>query len=91
MMSLGMRTTLTLDDDVAEKLKQLAEKRKLPFRRVLNDLLRRALAGQTSRPKAAPFEIQTFCSPLRPGIDPLKLNQLLDDLDVEDARSKLGA
>lgn len=82
MMS-GMRTTLTLDDDVAEKLKQLAEKRKLPFRRVLNDLLRKALYGSTSR--------LTFASPLRPGIDPAKLNQLVDDLEVESARSKLGA
>ena len=86
-----MRTTLTLDDDVAEKVKQLAEKRKLPFRRVLNDLLRRALAGQTQRARSAPFEVQTFRSALRPGVDPLKLNQLLDDLEVEDARSKLGS
>ena len=82
-----MRTTLTLDDDVADKLKQLAAKRKQPFRRVLNDLLRRALSGQSARPKPAIAKVETFSSALRAGIDPVRLNQLVDDLEVEDARS----
>lgn len=82
-----MRTTLTLDDDVADNVKRLAAKRKQPFRRVLNDLLRRALSGQSARPKPAAFRIETFSSALRAGVDPLKLNQLVDDLEVEDARS----
>lgn len=85
-----MRTTLTLDDDLAEKLKKLAEKRKLPFRRVLNEMLRRGLAGQGHRAGPAPFEVETFSSALRPGVDPLKLNQLVDDLEVDGARAKLG-
>ena len=39
---MAVRTTLTLDDDVADKLAQLADKRKVPFRRLVNDLLRKA-------------------------------------------------
>ena len=85
-----MRTTLTLDEDLAEKLKQLSEKRRVPFRRVLNEMLRRGLTGQTAQ-KRAPFKIETFSSALRPGVDPLKLNQLIDDLEAEAARSKFGS
>jgi hypothetical protein len=33
-----------------------------------------------SRRAAKPFRVQTFRSPLRDGIDPLKLNQLADEL-----------
>jgi hypothetical protein len=85
-----VRTTLTLDDDLAEKLKKLSQKRKLPFRRVLNEMLRRGLAGQGPHTGTAPFKVETFSSALRSGIDPLKLNQLIDDLEVDVAREKLG-
>jgi hypothetical protein len=85
-----VRTTLTLDDDLAEKLKKLSQKRKQPFRRVLNEMLRRGLAGQGPRRGPAPFKVETFTSALRPGLDPLKLNQLIDDLEVDAAREKLG-
>jgi predicted DNA-binding ribbon-helix-helix protein len=86
-----VRTTITLDDDLAEKLKQLSEKRKLPFRRVLNEMLRRGLTGQTAQKRPAPFKIETFSSALRSGVDPLKLNQLIDDLEADAARGKLGS
>jgi predicted DNA-binding ribbon-helix-helix protein len=86
-----MRTTLTLDDDLAEKLKQLAETRKLPFRRVLNEMLRRGLTGQTGHKRPVAFKIETFSSALRSGVDPLKLNQLIDDLEADAARTELGS
>ena len=38
-----MRTTLTLDDDVAAKLKSQSRKTGRPFREVVNDALRRGL------------------------------------------------
>ncbi len=84
-----MRTTLTLDDDVAEKLRQLAHERRVPFRRVVNELLRRALSGQTPRRRPAPFRVDTFRSAFRPGVDPQKLNQLSDELEVRRAQEKL--
>jgi predicted DNA-binding ribbon-helix-helix protein len=86
-----MRTTLTLDDDLAEKLKQLSEKRRLPFRQVLNEMLRRGLMGQTGQKRPVALKIDTFSSALRPGVDPLKLNQLIDDLEADAARSALGS
>lgn len=45
-----MRTTLTLDDDVAVLLKREVEKRKLSFKEVLNEALR---AGLTAPKKPA--------------------------------------
>jgi hypothetical protein len=36
-----MRTTLTLDDDVAAKLKTEAQRTGAPFREIVNEVLRR--------------------------------------------------
>ena len=77
-----MRTTLTLDDDLAEKMKELAHERGQPFRRIVNDLIRRGLWGGGRRREEEPFRVETFRSALRPGIDPLRLNQLVDELEV---------
>jgi hypothetical protein len=50
----------------------------------VNDTLRRGLSAQEPRrPRARRFKVETFASPFRPGIDPLRLNQLLDDLEVQ--------
>ena len=88
-----MRTTLTVDEDVAEKLRALAHRRKLPFKTVVNEVLRRGLAAPEPGDKTRrPFRVDTFRSAFRPGIDPLRLNQLSDDLEVrrlgERARSR---
>lgn len=79
-----MRTTLTLDDDLAERLTKLARRRNLSFKETVNTVLRRGLATQGLRaPAPAPFQVRTFRSAFRPGVDPQRLNQLLDELDVE--------
>lgn len=78
-----MRTTLTLDDDVATKLRDLAHRRKVSFREVVNSVLRRGLVAQESRSKSGrPFQVDTFQSAFRPGVDPLRLNQLSDELEA---------
>ena len=78
-----MRTTLTLDDDVADKLTRLSSAKKLPFRQVVNDVLRCGLAAPVRRPTGAvPFAVKPFSSTFRPGVDQMKLNQLVDDLEA---------
>lgn len=78
-----MRTTLTLDDDVAVKLRELAHRRRIPFKEVVNTVLRRGLAAQDRRDESGrPFRVEVFRSPFRPGVDPLKLNQLSDELEA---------
>jgi hypothetical protein len=44
----SMRTTLSLDDDVLEEVKQYADRRSISLSRAISDLLRRVLA--TPRP-----------------------------------------
>ncbi len=78
-----VRTTLTLDDDVADKLRDLAHRRRIPFREAVNSVLRRGLAAQDDRTeRARPFRVEVFRSRFRPGVDPLKLNQLGDELEA---------
>jgi Arc/MetJ family transcription regulator len=45
-----MRTTLTLDDDVAAKLKALEKSERRPFRAIVNDALRAGLRVLHQRP-----------------------------------------
>lgn len=46
-----MRTTLTLDDDVARRLEQLRRSRKQPFRELVNEALRRGLKHMATPPR----------------------------------------
>ena len=69
-----MRTTLTLDDDLAERLADVARESRKPFKAVVNETLRRGLGNSVS--KLPPFVIKARPMNLRPGIDPRRLNEL---------------
>ncbi len=75
-----MRTTLTLDDDVARLLQQRAKASQLPFKKVVNDALRLSLEP-TELPEAVEPFIPTFSLGIKPGIDPTKLTQYADELE----------
>jgi len=82
-----MRTTLTLDDDVAAALERRRAERGTGLRREVNDLLRAGLAAATrARPTdGAPYVLPTF-DPGRALIaDPRALKDLLDDEDDDRA------
>jgi len=80
-----MRTTVTLDPDVAARLKELAHRRRASFKATLNDVLRRGLSAQAgTREPAERYVVEPHAGGFRPGVDPARLNQLLDDLDVAD-------
>ena len=78
-----MRTTLTLDDDIAASLKEQARLLDKPFRQVVNDALRRGMSP-TPREDRPRFRVKPHHSGFAPGVDPLRLNQLYDELEVED-------
>jgi len=79
-----MRTTVTLEDDLAERLKRYAHRRQTSFKTALNTLLRRGLAAQEAPPSKRRFTVEPNSGRFRQGIDPGKLNQLVDQLDIED-------
>ncbi|MXZ62926.1 MAG: hypothetical protein F4Y98_04840 [Chloroflexi bacterium] len=78
-----MRTTLTLDDDLARVLKQRARLLDQPFKQVVNDTLRRGLSQASSNAASQPFRVRPISSPYAPGIDPLRLTDIANDLDNE--------
>jgi hypothetical protein len=78
-----MRTTIAIDDEIMEKLREIAFRRHISLRRVIDETLRLGL-GPTSkdRVRRRPFRVVPFRSEFRPGVDPERLNQLADELEI---------
>jgi hypothetical protein len=77
-----MRTTLTLDPDVARLLAEEAHRQRRPFKQVVNDAIRRGL-GRGTAPRGTPYRVRPHKSKLGPGIDPAGFNKLVDELEDE--------
>ena len=90
-MMLAMRTTLTLDDDIARELQQQARRRGESFKDVVNDALRRGLRGEKPLSQLPRFEVHAKACGFRSGVDVSRLNQLNDELEMEDFQRKLTA
>lgn len=75
-----MRTTLTLDDDVASRLKAEVRRSGKPFKEVVNDCLRLALSNRRrDRGPEPPFEIRPRdLGALRPGLSLDNIGDLLE-------------
>ena len=76
----SMRTTLTLEPDVARLIQDAVHRQRRPMKQVVNDALRRALAPETKRER---LHLVPHESAVRPGLDPARLNQLADELEDE--------
>jgi plasmid stability protein len=77
-----MRTTLTLDEDVAAKLKARARRTGLSFKAVVNDVLRRGLASASSTRARAPFKVRARdLGRVGPGLDLDNIGELLDRVE----------
>jgi hypothetical protein len=66
---MSIRTTVAIDEDLVERLKQEARSRSLPFRQVLNDVLRSGLVAARIPSQAPPFLIKPKRMGIRPGIN----------------------
>lgn len=74
-----MRTTLTLDDDVATRLKAEVRRTGKPFKEVVNERLRFALASRPDRKPAPRFEVRPRdLGALRPGFTLDNIGALLE-------------
>jgi hypothetical protein len=76
---VSKRTTLTLDDDVADGLAAAARRTGRPFRDTVNEVIRRGL--QRPAPAARPFRVIATDMHGRPGLDVNDVQGLLDLLD----------
>jgi len=79
-----MRTTVTLDPDVAAKLKAWAHRQQVSFKEALNTVIRRGLSAPAPGRATGRFVVHAHKSRFRPGVDPGRLGQLVDQLEVED-------
>ena len=82
-----MRTTVTLDDDVAAALSATARERGISFKEALNTAVRSGLAG--TRVDASEYVMRTFDLGIRPGVNIDKANQLAADLEDEAILAKM--
>lgn len=78
-----MRTTLTLDDEIAEALRERARLLNRPFRRVVNDALRRGLDAAADETPLPPYRVVPHRSGFAPGVDPLRLKEIDEELEAE--------
>jgi hypothetical protein len=79
-----MRTTVTIDHDVEQLVREAMQQTGQSFKVTLNQAIRKGLAG-TLVPRAdePPFVVSPYAMGLRAGVDPARLQQLDDDLEVD--------
>ena len=82
-----MRTTLTLDPDVADRLRVLARERGLPFTQVVNAVIRRGLYEGPGASTA--FRVEARPLGHRPGVDLDRALDLAARLEDEETVRKL--
>lgn len=83
-----MRTTVTLDPDVAAKLKQASRERGLSFKEVLNASVRRGLRGAEATPR--PYRVRARRLGAKPGVDLAQALRTADRLEDEEVVRKLS-
>lgn len=82
---MSQRTTLTLEDDVAARLRDAARRTGRPLKAVVNDAIRAGLASSASRGRLK-FRVESRPMGLRPGIDLDDISGLLERLEGPEHR-----
>jgi hypothetical protein len=88
-MMLHMRTTVTLDPDVAAKLRALARERGVSFKEALNSALRRGLASGPRSERSRRYRLPSRRLGLRPGVDLEHALRMAGELDDAETVRKL--
>jgi Ribbon-helix-helix protein, copG family len=77
-----MRTTITLDDDTAAKLKAEMRHTGKSMKETLNEALRRGFAQKRVLAKAQPFRVNARdLGELRPGLNLDNIGELLEQIE----------
>jgi hypothetical protein len=75
---MSIRTTVTLDDDVAARLKRESRSRGASFKDTINDLLRAALLSADTGPRRRTLCIKPAHMGYRPGLNYDNIESLLE-------------
>lgn len=76
-----MRTTLTLDPDVADRLKTLMRRTGKSFKQTVNEVLRLGLGSMRKRPPRTPFTVRARPLGLRSGLSVDSIGDLLEQVE----------
>lgn len=83
-----MRTTVTLEQDVEQLLREAMHRDRQSFKVTLNNALRAGLVAKPRPTRRARFVVKARPMGLRAGIDPASLNKLADDLETDSIMAK---
>lgn len=83
---MTMRTTVTLDPEVAEKLQREMRRSGKSFKATLNDVLRAGLARRKEAAGVVPFVVRPSALGVRPGLDYSNVAELLEVAEGPDHR-----
>lgn len=84
-----MRTTLTIDPDVERLLQQEIRRTDKSLKAVVNDALRRGLRMQGKPPRPSRYKVKPYAFAFKPGIDVDRINQLVDELEVDELARRM--
>ena len=78
-----MRTTLTIDSDIADYLREQSRLHEKSFKQVVNETLRRGMSPSPKESARKPFKVKPFPGGFAPGVDPNNPKDFLNKLDDE--------
>ena len=77
-----MRTTLTIDDDIASKLKiEMQKNGGKTFKDIINETLRRGLVSKKEAAKAKPFKLKTYSLKTVKNVNFDNIGELLEQIE----------
>ncbi len=81
-----MRTTLTIDDDVLDRARRIADRLRSPFRRVVNEALRAGLQALEEPARSRPYHTQPSKLGLKAGRNLDNIQELIAQVEGEEHR-----
>jgi hypothetical protein len=84
-----MRTTLSIEDETLERLREVAKRSKLPFREVVSRTLRLGLERLDPRPERPAYAATTFSMGFPPHLNLDKALHLAAGLEDDETARKL--
>jgi hypothetical protein len=85
-----MRTTLTIDDELAKTLRKIAYESGRPFKEVVNRVLRSGIEAEQTQPRKRPYRVKPVSlGGILPGINLDKALRLADEMEDVEIAGKL--
>jgi len=85
-----VRIRLTLEPDVADRLKQEMRRARTGLRALVNEALRLGLGLPSEPPRPVRYKVRPHSFGFRPRVDLDRMNQFADQLEAVEAARKLG-